>query len=310
MLRRGCKKAFKTCALSVKRFTLIKILASFIILFSAVKFISCTPTPTKKIITEPLYFPEAYTKEGLLHYQKRDFEKAIAYFEKAIAINHYYQPAHSYLAASFAHLGRKQGAITEFHRVIEIDPASKEAMNAKKWLERLSNPTTVAVLSFKSIPKRASNLENMATKEFIRILKNTEMYRVMNLSDVAYSQTPSSSELERLIEMAEKRGAKILILPRTIKFAARALYPVDIKRNGGKATVGLCTESVSSHGLFASGNLTMSITVYSCRKREPITSIFKECSETFLFSSLNSAARSLYKSCSEESIKELLKQVL
>ncbi len=310
MLRRGCKGAFKTCALKVKGFTLRRLLTCLIIFLIGLKFISCTISSTKKPVAEHLYSPEAYLKRGLLYYQNKDFDQASFCFAKAIEINRYYQPAHSYLAASLAHLGRKNEAIQEFYRVIEIDPDSTDAINAKKWLQRLADPITVAVLTAKSLPKRASNLEEIATKEFIRMLKNTKMYKVMDLSDVAYSQNPSASELERLMEIAEKRGAQILIVPRTVKFDAGAFYPIDIKRKGSKATIGVGTERASSHGLFASGNLTMSITIYACKGRDLITSIFRESSETFLFSSFNSVARSLYKSCSQKIIKEFMRQVL
>lgn len=280
------------------------------ILFIGLMFLSCAATPPKKIMTDSLYSPEAYVKQGVVHYQNREFEQAVVYFEKAIELNRYHQPAHSYLGASFAHLGRKDEAINEFHEIIEIDTNSTDAVNAKGWLKRLTNPPIVAVLTVKEIKNQASNLERLATNEFIRILENTGMYKVMNLSDVDYSQIPSSCEIEALMELSERRGAQILILPRTIKFAASALAPVDIRRKGGKATIGVGTERSGSHGLFASCNLTMSIAVYNCRKRELITSIFEESSDTFLFSSYDSAARSLCQSCSEKIIKELMKQVL
>lgn len=310
MFRRRCKGTFKICALKVKGLTLSKVPASFIILSICLLCGSCSTTATKKTITKPLYSAEAYVKQGLLHYQNKEFEQASACFENAIEINRYYQPAHSYLAASLVHLGRKNESIQEFYKVIEIDPASTDGINAKKWLQRLASPTTVAVLTVQSLTKRASSLNDIATKEFIRILRNTKMYEVMDLSDVAYSPNPSSCELERLIEIAEKRGAQILILPRTVKFDASTLCPVDIERKGSKATIGVATEKASSHGLFSSGNLTMSITIYACKEKALIASIFRESSETFLFSSLNSAARSLYRSCSQKIIKELLRQVL
>jgi len=286
-------------------------LLSFVgILFIGLMFVSCATTRPKKIITGSLYSPDAYVKQGLVHYQNRGFERAVAYFKKAVELNQYHQVAHSYLGASFAHLGRKDEAIDEFYKVIEIDANSMAAGNAKGWLKRLTSPPILAVLSVKGVTNQGSNLERIATNEFIQILEKTKIYKVMNLSDVDYSQIPSSREIEALMELAERRGAEILILPRTIKFEASTLVPVDIRRKGGKATIGVGTERSGSHGLFASCNLTMSIAVYNCRKRELIASIFKESSGTFLFSSYNSAARSLSQSCSEKIIKELMKQVL
>ena len=287
-----------------------ELLAFVGILFIGLMFVSCATTPPKKIIAGSLYSPDAYVKQGLVHYQNREFEQAVVYFEKAVELNRYHQPAHSYLGASFAHLGRKDEAIDEFYKVIEIDANSKAAGNAKKWLERLTRPPILGVLTVKGVRNQGSNLERIATNEFIRILANTRMYKVMNLSDVDYSQIPSSCEIEALMELSERRGAQILILPRTIKLAASALAPVDIRRKGGKTRIGVDTERSGSHGLFASCNLTMSIAVYNCRKRELITSIFEESSGTFLFSSYDSAARSLFQSCSEKIIKELMKQVL
>jgi len=294
----------------MKRFNLRKLLGFVGILFIGLMFVSCDTTPPKKIITDSLYSPDAYVKQGLVHYQNREFEQAVVYFKKAVELNQYHQPAHSYLGASFAHLGKRDEAIDEFYKVIEIDVNSTDAVNAKKWLERLTSPPILAVLTVKGVTNQGSNLERIATNEFIRILENTKMYKVMNLSDVDYSQIPSSSEIQALMELSERRGAEILILSRTIKFDASASVPVDIRRKGGKATIGVDTERSGSHGLFASCSLTMSIAVYNCRKRELITSIFEESSGTFLFSSYDSAARSLCQSCSEKIVKELLKQVL
>lgn len=320
MLRRGCKRAFKTCALRVKRLNLINILAFFVILFIAVKFVSCTPTLTKKIITEPLYSPEAYTKEGLLHYQKRDFEQAIAYFKKAIESNMHYQPAHSYLALSYSYLGKKERAIQEFKKVVEIGPNTDDAISAQKWLKRLSEELTViGVLSFHSarrfqvweglipVTNRPITYRGLATRSLIKFLEKDKMYKAVDLSNTCYSQLksdytqypPSSPELGRLTHLASKNGAQLLLIPR-IDYLSVSGKPPSVK--GNKVNL----------GIIYSGEVTMSVAVYSCKSQKLVITVSKDSSKIPWYSAPNyiGGLKALFNSCSEEVLKELLKHVL
>ena len=131
-----------------------KNLKPMIMVFFALLIMSSCISIPKTIKVEPLPSPSAYVERGMTYFQNKDFEKASAYFKKAIESDMHYIPAHSYLALSYAHLGKKEKAIQEFKKVVEIGPNTDDASSAQKWLKRLSKEPTAIVLS-----ERGSHLD-------------------------------------------------------------------------------------------------------------------------------------------------------
>jgi len=291
------------------------VIVLFILLFPY-----CAPFPKTPDI-ETLSSPSAYVKRGMTYFQNKDFERATAYFKKAIETDMRYQPAHSYLALSYAHLGEKEEAIEEFRKVVEISPNSTDGNNAQKWLKRLcENPTAIGVVGFHfakrfkvwegPLPYGTKNItyQGLATEELINRLEKSGMYKVDNLSDVTYSHVgskysekpPSALDLGKLIHLASRNGAQLLLIPR-IDYITVSGQPPSRK---GK---------VVSPGIVFSGEVTMSVAVYSCRSKKLITTFTKSSSKIpFLYGAASyvGGIQGLFKTCSEEVEKELLKHVL
>ena len=290
-----------------------------IVLFSLL-FPYCAPFP-KTLDMDTLSSPSAYVKRGMTYFQNKDFERATAYFKKAIESDMRYQPAHSYLALSYAHLGEKEEAIEEFRKVVEISPNSTDGNNAKKWLKRLrEKPTSIAVVRFHfakrfkvwegRLPYGRKNMtyQELATEELIDRLENSEMYKVVNLSDVTYSHVrskysekpPSVLDLGKLIHLASRNGAQLLLIPR-IDYISVNGKPPYIKGN------------TLSLGLVHSGKITKSVAVYSSKSQKLIATVIRDSSKIpFLYGAASyvGGIQGLFKSCSEEVVKELLKHVL
>lgn len=291
------------------------VIVLFILLFPC-----CAPFPmTPKI--ETLSSPSAYAEKGMTYFQNKDFERATAYFKKAIESDMRYQPAHSYLALSYAHLGEKEEAIEEFRKVVEINPKSTDGNNAKKWLKRLcENPTAIGVVGFHfakrfkvwegRLPYGRKNMtyQGLATEELIDRLENSEMYKVVNLSDVTYSHVrskysekpPSALGLGKLIHLASTNGAQLLLIPRIDHISVSGEPP---SRRG----------KVVSPGIVFSGEVTMSVAVYSCGSKKLVTTFTQNSSKIpFLYGAASyvGGIQGLFKTCSEEVVKKLLKHVL
>ena len=292
----------------------------WIILFAFFLISSCAPLPKMPEI-ETLPSPSAYVERGMPYFQKRDFERATLYFKKAIESDMRYQPAHSYLALSYAHSGKKEKAIQEFKKVVEINSSTTDATNAQKWLKRLSEePTAIGVFSFHfadrfqvwegfvPLATRTMTYQGLATEALLKYLKKPKMYRIFDLSDIAYSQLksdyaqepPSSPELERLIHLASKNGAQLLLIPRIDYISVSGQPPY---RRG----------KVVNPGMVFSGEVTMSVAIYSCKSQKLITTVTRDSSKIPFFSGAASyvgGVKGLFNSCSEEVVKKLLKHVL
>ena len=232
-----------------------------------------------------------------------------------------YQPAHSYLALSYAHLGKKEKAIQEFKKVVEINPSTTDATNAQKWLKRLcEEPTAIGVLSFHFadrfrvwegfVPYATKNMtyHGLATEQLIKHLKKSGMYKVIDLSDISYSQfksdyaddPPSSPEIAKLVHIGSKNGAQLLLIPRIDHISVSGEPPY---RKGKRVNL----------GMVYSGEVTMSVAVYSCKSKKLVTTVTKDSSKIPFFygaASYVGGIQGLFKSCSEDVVKELLKHVL
>lgn len=292
-----------------------------IVFFLALLIIySCAPFPKSHEI-EDLPTPSAYVERGMTYFQKKDFEKATAYFGKAIESDVRYQPAYAYLALSYAHLGKKEKAIQEFKKVVEINPGTTDATNAQRWLKRLcEEPTAIGVLSFHFadrfrvwegfVPYATKNTtyQEVATEELLKNLKKPKMYKILDLSDIGYSQfksdyadePASSPEIAKLIHLASQNGAQLLLIPRIDHISVSGQPP---SRKG----------KVINPGMVYSGEVTMTAAIYSCKSKKLVTTVTKDSSKIPFFygaASYVGGIQGLFKSCSEDVVKELLKYVL
>ena len=205
--------------------------------------------------------------------------------------------------------------------MVEINPSTTDATNAQRWLKRLSEePTSIGLLSFHFAKRfkvwegfvpyatRTKTYQGLATEELLKHLKKSKMYKVVNLSDISYShfkadyaqEPPSSPELGKLVHLASKNGAQLLLIPRIDYISVSGEPPY---RKG----------KVVNLGMVYSGEVTMSVAVYSCKSQKLITTVTRDSSKIpFLYGAASyvGGIQGLFKSCSEEVVKELLKHVL
>ena len=72
-----------------------------------------------------------HTRLGELSYKKRNYKKALEYFEKAISIEPKYDKAWYNKGLTLSHLNDDEGAIKCYDIVIKINPENKSAWNNK-----------------------------------------------------------------------------------------------------------------------------------------------------------------------------------
>ena len=76
----------------------------------------------------------AYTNRGAAHYEKAEFDRAIADLNQAIEINPKSALAHSNLGWTYEALGDEREAITHYRKALEIDPSLEAARDNLKLL--------------------------------------------------------------------------------------------------------------------------------------------------------------------------------
>ncbi len=110
-----------------------------------------------------------YVLGGNMFFQKGDFEKAIAEFEKAIALQPDFAPAYNRLGMSCAILGDYEKAEKNFRKVIELSPALDQGYLNLALLYEVTGESSKA---FTLLEKALSlNPENPKTKEHLQKLR-------------------------------------------------------------------------------------------------------------------------------------------
>ena len=188
--------------------------------FLSLLFSSCA---TMKSFTSP----RDYVNEGLKYYNDRNYKQAARYFEKAIELDPAYQPAHSWLGASYAYIGRKDESLREFKRVLEIDSSTKDALSAQKWIESLEKPISIFIMELEDSTNNRRfiryNLGKVATKSLARNLRKIERYEVTVLQPQKMAGYFPSKLLDtkKLCSFVKEHGGQILIVGSVTKVEPR-----------------------------------------------------------------------------------------
>lgn len=75
-------------------------------------------------------------------------ETALPRFTRAVSLNDSLAQAHLFLGITHSRLGRAEQARSSFQRARDVEPTSVAAQQARQWLEKLRNPTRLAVVRF------------------------------------------------------------------------------------------------------------------------------------------------------------------
>jgi tetratricopeptide (TPR) repeat protein len=84
----------------------------------------------------PNYIAGAYEARGLAHHKKRDYDRAIADFDKAIELNPDKVGFHISKGISYIEKRDRERAIAAFRKALEIDPSNELAKNGLKLAEQ------------------------------------------------------------------------------------------------------------------------------------------------------------------------------
>jgi Flp pilus assembly protein TadD len=80
---------------------------------------------------------KANINEGVVLYEKGDYEGALAKFEKATEADPTLAAAWSDKGCALGRLGKRDAALKAFNRALEIDPANREASEGKDLCLRM-----------------------------------------------------------------------------------------------------------------------------------------------------------------------------
>ena len=168
--------------------------------------------------TKSFTSPTECVKEGLKYYNNENYEQAARYFEQAIDLDPTYQPAHSWLGASYAYLGRKDDAIREFGKVVEIDSGTKDALSASRWIESLQKPISIFILELEDSTTNRRferyHFGKMATSGLARNLNKIGRYEanVIQPHKMVGYFPGQSMDTKNLCSFAREHGGGILII--------------------------------------------------------------------------------------------------
>ncbi|HAX79913.1 MAG TPA: hypothetical protein DCY88_29780, partial [Cyanobacteria bacterium UBA11372] len=74
-------------------------------------------------ISQPIsYEADFYRQQGVLLIEKKDYEEAIAFFDKALRLQPDYYDAWCQRGLALGHLGRHEEALTSFNNALAIQP--------------------------------------------------------------------------------------------------------------------------------------------------------------------------------------------
>ena len=84
----------------------------------------------------PNYIAGAYEARGLAHHKKRDYDRAIADFDKAIELSPDKVGFHISKGISYIEKRDRERAIAAFRKALEIDPSNELAKKGLKLVEQ------------------------------------------------------------------------------------------------------------------------------------------------------------------------------
>ncbi len=79
-------------------------------------------------------YMEAYIEKGLIFFDARQYDKALAVFQMASTVNNLYADAYYYQARCYEMMNKKDSAIVAFKQSLQIDPTMAQALEHLKQL--------------------------------------------------------------------------------------------------------------------------------------------------------------------------------
>jgi tetratricopeptide (TPR) repeat protein len=87
------------------------------------------------LIQDAPHFAESYNQRAILHFQTKEWPKAIADCEKVLQLNPYHFAAAAGMGRCYLELGKHRSALKAFRKALRINPAMEEVKKAIRALE-------------------------------------------------------------------------------------------------------------------------------------------------------------------------------
>ena len=166
----------------------------------------------KAINIQPRYV-NAYNNLGNLYYESGKLEKAEAFFKKAIEINPKYFQAYNNLGNVYSDMGKKDEAIALYEKVLELNPEDPDAYFNLGNVYKGKGRTEEAISAFRKVidinPRDAKALSNLGALYAIRGAREEAIASFNMAIQVDKKYAPAYFNLCRLYFDEEKYGLAI-----------------------------------------------------------------------------------------------------
>lgn len=149
-----------------------------------------------------------YYQKGQFQYEKKNYYQALYSFEKAENLNPDDQSTLFYIGVCYTYTGQKDRALEEFRRVVDLGSRSREATDAKEWIDLLSEPLKIAIVNSRTAGDRGLN-DGLISQA----LQDSRMYELVDVNDLRPpTATNPQKEWNQFLERCFKKGIKVVII--------------------------------------------------------------------------------------------------
>jgi tetratricopeptide (TPR) repeat protein len=157
--------------------------------------------------------PRAMYSLGVLHYENKDFDQALRFYEKTVALDPLYEEAHNNMGLIYANRGETEKSIDAFKKSVAAAPREKSFCNLGRAYSSLRKyPDALAAL------ESALSLNPSSAQAYTLIGRlwydQGDRLKAQENFQKAYRYAPDSHELRNnmaLISMADKKYDEALV---------------------------------------------------------------------------------------------------
>ncbi len=128
-------------------------------------------TTIQGIINKAIENPDAYYKSGLYRARQKDYEGAIADFDRAISLKSNFADAYCHRALVLFKLGRPKDAVDSYEKALAINPNHQQIREYRKYLPSKADKYEFEVITVNSFGQRIDR-QKSETQCFIEDLGN------------------------------------------------------------------------------------------------------------------------------------------
>lgn len=238
-------------------------------------FYSCaSTTPTQTITTYEN--AKDNLEEGIKQNRLGNYEEALFYINKAIEADSKNQSVYLWLGLTYAYMGRKDEALQMFSNAIRLNPDTKNADEAREWIDSLKKVKVVAIPLFK-MPGSYTGYQEILSKNLNKIISKIGFYKA--IEDKGLNDWPQQ-DVEKVCINAEEEDIDIIMLGEVGELATSVKSSYNpfnlVNKLVGIGTLGIIknTTSIATLGVYKptskKGDIDIKVTIqiYSTKSCE------------------------------------------